>query len=70
MRSAEVALQRGNPQEARRASRGICVDFLGEQGIFVEEAAARPVSPGVLPYLVLHEDSFLVAFPGAFAPGT
>ena len=28
------------------------------------EAAVRPVSPGILPYLVPREDSFLAASPG------
>ena len=70
MRSTEVALQRSNPEEARRASRGVCIDFLGEERIFVEETAVSPVSPGILPHLALHEDFFLVASPGVFAPGT
>ena len=70
MRSAEVALQRSNPQEARRASRGNCVDFFGEEGIFMEEAAMRLVSLGILPCVMPREDSFLAASPGGCAPRT
>ena len=69
MRSAGVTLQRSNPQEARRASRGTCVDFLVEEGISTEEATVRPVSSGILPYLVPREDSFLAVSPSILRLG-